>query len=75
MVARRHTETHSLDSWMSAIQIKATGTQKLTVWMGFHGGMAAIQTEVRTGTRTHSLDGISWRGVNDSNQTQDGLTF
>src|SRR6267143_99020 len=47
------------------------GTQKLTRWMGFHGGMSVIQIEPRRHTATHSLDGISWWHVSNSNQAHE----
>src|SRR6267378_2321673 len=47
------------------------GTQQLTSWMGFHGGMSAIQIKPRRHTVTHLLDGISWWHVSNSNQAQE----
>jgi len=32
------------------------GAQPLTSWMGFHGGISAIEMEPRRGTATHKLD-------------------
>src|SRR6267378_1972859 len=46
---------------------RSGGTQQLTCWMGIHGGMSAIQIEVRRCTATHSLDGNSWWDVSHSN--------
>src|SRR6266446_3684455 len=58
---------------VSCQQFKSSpgGTQQLTNWMGFHGGMSAIQIKPRRHTATHSLDGISWWHVNNSNQAQE----
>ena len=39
------------------------GAQQLTCWMGFNGGMSAIQIKPRRHTATHFLDGISWQHV------------
>jgi len=47
------------------------GTQQLTAWMGFHGCMSATQMEPRRHTATHSLDGISWLHVSNSNGAQE----
>jgi len=45
---------------------RSGGAQQLTNWMGIHGGMSAIQIEVRC-TATHKLDGNSWWDVSHSN--------
>jgi len=39
--------------------------------MRFHGCMSAIQMEPRRHTATHSLDGISWLHVSNSNGAQE----
>jgi len=42
-------------------QLKSSSEHQLalTLWMGFHSGMSAIEIKLRTSTGTHSLDGIS----------------
>src|SRR6266699_2998874 len=61
------------DFMVACQQFKSSpgGTQQLTSWMGFHGGMSAIQIKPRRHTATHSLDGISWWHVSNSNQAQE----
>jgi len=62
--------SHSGWNFMAAcqqFQWSQGGTQQLTSWMGFHGCMSAIPMEPRRHTATHSLDGISWLHVSNSN--------
>src|SRR6267378_3866624 len=61
------------DFMVACQQFKSSpgGTQQLTNWMGFHGGMSAIQIKPRRHTATHNLDGISWWHVSNSNQDQE----
>ena len=57
-----HSNSHTGWDFMEAYQqLKWSpgGTQQLTAWMGFHGGMSATQMEPRRHTATHSLDEIS----------------
>src|SRR5882762_5465765 len=68
--------SHSQPGWdfMKACQPfkwSPGGAQPLTPWMGFHGGMSAIQMEPRRCTATHKLDGISWGHVSHSNGAQE----
>ena len=68
--------SHSPAGWnfMAACQkykLNPGGAQPLTIWMGFHVSMSAIQIEPRRCTTTHSLDGISWQHVSNTNQAQD----
>ena len=71
--------SNSLPGWDFMVayqQFKSSpgGAQQLTSWMGFHGGMSAIQIKPRRHTGTHLLDGISWWHVSNSNQAQEGHT-
>jgi len=57
-----HSNSHPGWDFMAACQpfnLSPGSTQQLTVWMGFHGCMSAIQIEPRRHTATHILDGIS----------------
>src|SRR6266403_1883620 len=69
-----HSDSHPGWDFMAARQhFKSSPgrAQRLTSWMGFHGGTSALQIEPRTSTATHILDGISWRHVSTSNRAQD----
>jgi len=55
---------------MSVIKMEARA-QELTVWMGIHSHISAIQLQARRHTRTHTLDGISWLNVSDPNRGQE----
>ena len=55
-----HRNSHPRRDFMGArhpIKRRPGGTQQLTVWRGFHGGMSANQTEARRHTATHTLEG------------------
>ena len=54
-----HSNSHPGWNFMEACQQfkwSPGGTQQLTAWMGFHGGMSAIQMNCRRHTTTHILD-------------------
>src|SRR6267378_3253957 len=65
-----HSDSHPGWEFMVGCQpfkSRSRGAQRLTRWMGIHGGMSAIQIKVRRHTATHLLDGNSWWDVSHSN--------
>jgi len=71
---KAHTNSQTGWNFMAAHQQfkwSPEGTQQLTDWMEFHGCLSAIQMEPRRHTATHSLDGISWLHVSNSNEAQE----
>src|SRR5438552_808529 len=53
------------------LELRPGGTQQLTRWMRLDGIMSATQIEARRHTATHSLDGIGWQHVSNSNRGQE----